>query len=42
MGERPPISRATSLLFVVDLTNARPGDRGSFTVTEVFLEERAP
>ena len=42
MAERPPISRATSLLFVVDLTNARPGDRGSFTVTEVFLEERAP
>ena len=42
VGERPPISRATSLLFVVDLTNARPGQRGSFTVSDVFLQERAP
>jgi hypothetical protein len=28
----PPVSRATSLLFVVDLTNTAPGASGSFTL----------
>ena len=37
--ERPALSRATSLLFVVDLTNAHPGTTGSFTVSEVALSE---
>jgi hypothetical protein len=31
---RPPLSRATSLLLVVDLVNARPGDSGSIHVRE--------
>jgi hypothetical protein len=31
---RPDVRRATSLLFVVDLTNARPGDRGTIWVGE--------
>jgi hypothetical protein len=34
---RPAANRATSLLFVVDLTNARPGDEGSFTLRDVAL-----
>ena len=37
-GERlPDPTRATSLLFVVDLTNAAPGAQGSLTLTEVAL-----
>jgi hypothetical protein len=28
----PPLSGATSLLFVVDLVNAMPGAKGSFTI----------
>lgn len=32
--ERPDPSRATSLLFVVDLTNANPGDRGIITLRD--------
>jgi hypothetical protein len=35
--QRPDVRRATSLLFVVDLTNARPGDAGEFTVRDVAL-----
>ena len=31
-GPRPLIERATSLLFVVDLTNAVPGSQGTFTI----------
>ena len=34
---RPPMARATSVLFVVDLTNAIPGAQGSFTVRDVML-----
>jgi hypothetical protein len=34
-AERPPAERATSLLFVVDLTNARPGDAGKFQLGDV-------
>jgi hypothetical protein len=34
-AERPPAARATSLLFVVDLTNAVPGDSGKFEVEDV-------
>lgn len=34
-GPRPPISSAGSLLFVVDLTNAKPGAAGEFAVREV-------
>ncbi len=35
--QRPAIRRATSLLFVIDLTNARPGDAGALTLTAVSL-----
>ena len=38
-GQQPPSSRATSLLFVIDLTNAVPGARGSVTVSDVRLEK---
>jgi hypothetical protein len=33
----PPVARATSLLFVVDLTNAVPGAQGSVTLRDVAL-----
>jgi hypothetical protein len=36
-GNRPPAARASSLLFVVDLTNAAPGAAGRFSVAEVRL-----
>lgn len=32
VGTLPPVTEATSLLLVVDLTNARPGEQGSFAV----------
>jgi hypothetical protein len=35
--ERPDVRRASSLLFVVDLTNARPGDAGKVTIREATL-----
>ena len=35
--QRPDVRRATSLLFVVDLTNARPGDAGELTIQNVIL-----
>lgn len=35
--QRPDPRRATSLLFVVDLTNARPGDAGTITLRDVRL-----
>ena len=38
-GPRPSSSRATSLLLVVDLTNAVPGTRGDLAVTDVRLEQ---
>jgi hypothetical protein len=34
---RPALQRATSLLFVVDLTNARPGDSGKLEIGQVRL-----
>ena len=34
---RPPVQRATSLLFVVDLTNAVPGDAGQMEIGGVGL-----
>ena len=37
--QRPAIRRATSLLFVVDLTNARPGDGGTLSLRDVFLTQ---
>jgi hypothetical protein len=37
-GPQPSSSRATSLLLVIDLTNAVPGARGGLTVSEVRLE----
>jgi hypothetical protein len=40
--QRPAIRRVTSLLFVVDLTNARPGDAGTLTLRDVSLTRRAP
>ncbi len=39
-GTMPDPSAARSLLFVVDLTNAAPGSRGSFTVSNVRLAHR--
>jgi hypothetical protein len=36
-AQRPDIGRASSLLFVVDLTNARPGDAGRVTFRDVAL-----
>jgi hypothetical protein len=41
-GARPPISEATSLLLVVDLTNAAPGAGGSFTVGNVRFGRLGP
>ena len=32
-GTMPDLSNAQSILFVVDLVNARPGDGGAFTIT---------
>ncbi len=34
---RPPSELATSLLFVVDLTNAAPGAQGSFEISDLRL-----
>jgi hypothetical protein len=34
---RPLVSRATSVLFVIDLTNASPGSQGTFTLRNVRL-----
>jgi hypothetical protein len=39
---RPDLHRATSLLFVIDLTNARPGDAGAIQFNEVRLSRSAP
>jgi hypothetical protein len=36
-GKMPDTSRASSVLFVIDTTNARPGDEGSFTLQGVEL-----
>jgi hypothetical protein len=36
-AQRPDVRRATSLLFVVDLTNARPGAAGEITLGNVAL-----
>ena len=38
-GAVPSTSRATSLLLVVDLTNAAPGARGDLTISDVALEK---
>jgi hypothetical protein len=38
-GQQPSSSRATSLLLVIDLTNAVPGARGSLNVSDVRLEK---
>jgi hypothetical protein len=34
-GAMPPLTEATSILLVVDLTNAQPGAQGLVTVTEL-------
>jgi hypothetical protein len=36
---RPPLNNATSILLVVDLTNARPGSAGEFTISGVALRQ---
>jgi hypothetical protein len=36
-GAMPSTTRASSVLFVVDTTNARPGEQGSFTIEGVEL-----
>ena len=38
----PDLARAGSILFVVDLTNAKPGARGGFTVSGLRILETAP
>lgn len=38
-GQQPSSSRATSLLLVIDLTNAGPGARGTVNVSDVRLEK---
>jgi hypothetical protein len=35
--QRPDAARATSLLFVVDLTNARPGDAGTVVLSDIVF-----
>lgn len=40
-GPRPPLSRSGSLLFVVDLTNAKPGAEGEFEVREVGVRGKS-
>jgi hypothetical protein len=37
VASRPDVSRATSLLFVVDLTNAKPGDEGTLGLRNIAL-----
>jgi hypothetical protein len=39
-GPLPPLTRAHSLLLVVDLTNAAPGAKGSFTIRDVAFGRR--
>ena len=36
-GTMPDTSRASSILFVIDTTNAKPGEEGSFTIQGVEL-----
>jgi hypothetical protein len=38
---RPAVQRATSWLFVMDLTNAAPGDSGKFEMADVALVRRS-
>lgn len=37
----PAVDRVRSILFVVDLVNARPGDSGSFTISDLRAVRRA-
>jgi hypothetical protein len=37
-GSLPPASSASSLLFVVDLTNAKPGAKGAFEISNIQLQ----
>jgi len=41
-GPRPDAARARSILFVVDLTNARPGDSGELTISGLGASARSP
>ena len=36
-GTMPETTRASSILFVIDTTNAKPGEEGSFTIQGVEL-----
>ena len=36
-GERPDFRQATSILFVVDLTNARSGERGTIRISDLVF-----
>jgi hypothetical protein len=36
-GKMPETSRASSVLFVIDTTNAKPGEEGNFTIQAVEL-----
>jgi hypothetical protein len=36
-AERPDFRQATSILFVVDLTNARPGERGTIRISDLVF-----
>lgn len=39
-GPMPPVEAARSLLFVVDLVNARPGDDGEISISDIRTTER--
>jgi hypothetical protein len=39
-GRMPPPAAARAILVVVDLVNARPGDRGRFELSDVRVEQR--
>lgn len=41
-SQAPPFESASSLLFVVDLTNASPGSRGRFEISDLLLASAPP
>jgi hypothetical protein len=41
-SQLPDVTRASSILFVVDLTNATPGGRGGFRISGLRTVEQAP
>jgi hypothetical protein len=41
-GTRPDWNRATAVLLVIDLTNARPGDSGRVQISAAALRRALP